>query len=308
MSFSSRKPFPLLSRDEVGVWLTGEGKCGSGCGWPLLTSFACAGLGDLKDLFKEHSIDGECLPHLTEALLVRLEQHPRRPQLSGRIWQIEMGVADEDVRAKFANAVKFEVGRTALSKVFCLRCLFVFHICRSVQDLKRPAAAAAAAADQQQPKQPQTQTQKQQTKQMAGGARIAALYNAETSSTASTGSEAMESLYSFADRYGFIDEDAAQTGAVHEQKRTASDELELENQRSLKWAKMVTATTTKYDHISADPKFRKRVYKGIPNPFRLKVWLLMTLGSSDELDAGKTRVYQVGQLFFFFLLVCLKRK
>ena len=51
---------------------------------------------DVKELFVEHNIDGEVLPHLTEELLV------------------EMGIGDTALRTKLLTAIKFEVNKTAL--------------------------------------------------------------------------------------------------------------------------------------------------------------------------------------------------
>lgn len=88
-------------------------------------------------------------------------------------------------------------------------------------------------------------------------------------------------VYHQTDRYGFIhDKRLPQKPNPNEQK---AKEIELE--RVKKWLKMLDKWSTR----EAQEKVHRRVYKGIPDKLRSKVW--MKLLDLDQVMAGKQDVY-----------------
>lgn len=89
-------------------------------------------------------------------------------------------------------------------------------------------------------------------------------------------------VYHQTDRYGFIhDKRLPQKPNPNEQKAKS---IELE--RVKKWLKMLN----KWNAKETKEKLRSRVYKGIPDKLRSKVW--MKLLNLDEVMADKKNVYQ----------------
>ncbi|KAI8968591.1 rab-GTPase-TBC domain-containing protein [Mycotypha africana] len=90
----------------------------------------------------------------------------------------------------------------------------------------------------------------------------------------------MEKWFAMTDRYGFLEEKASSTS--NDKHKTK------EVKRSGKWAKMSTSLMLHDDHIhkfSYTSKFKKRVYKGIPDCWRREAWYFLV---TDRLkDASK---------------------
>ncbi|KAI8877370.1 RabGAP/TBC [Backusella circina FSU 941] len=98
----------------------------------------------------------------------------------------------------------------------------------------------------------------------------------------------MEKWFSLTDRYGFLEDDTNEPTQKQKQK---------EVERAEKWAKM--SHTKIINHESAfefvwSEKFRKRVYKGIPDCWRREAWyFLVTDRLKDAVkDAGYRETYQ----------------
>lgn len=83
-------------------------------------------------------------------------------------------------------------------------------------------------------------------------------------------------IYHVTDRYGFIhDKRLSQKADPHEMRLK-----QIEMERVKKWLKMLSA----WNSTSTTDKLKRRIYKGIPDSLRGKVWAKLL-----DLDAAKLR-------------------
>ncbi|VDP15058.1 unnamed protein product [Soboliphyme baturini] len=96
-------------------------------------------------------------------------------------------------------------------------------------------------------------------------------------------------VYKLSDRFGFLHEDADSIRLANSEK-----EKRLELKRESKWLTMLK-NWNKYEHSI---KFRKRVFKGIPDKFRSEVWKrLLNIDHVKQIDLDINRTYR-NHIFF----------
>lgn len=80
-------------------------------------------------------------------------------------------------------------------------------------------------------------------------------------------------------------------------KKEDPQEIKIERAREQKWLKMIN----NWDKVSLE-KLKRRVYKGIPNSLRGKVWAKLL--NVDQLTDDQKNKYKVIIHFIFYIFIC----